>query len=360
MHERGRWPGIELYYPPIKFVPKRGAYEEIEEAESRFWRWGATTEAHTIIFDLEDGCQRKAESRALLRKVLPKLDRPDLMVALRINQFRTSEYERDLELVSDLKDHIQVVILAKAGEEYGAAEIRELSSWIVKINAPLAVEPIIEHPKSLKIAEQILGYDSVCHVVFGIHDFSKAMGVHITPRHWLEELRVWRDMLLLEARLHGKGVIGGVDPLVGQKLMPSDLTEDAEVRRWLETEGDEQARVVYEHAKAEAQFGLTGKQVVHPYHIPLCKAAFVPAPDQVQDQMDILRKAMEAKALIGGAILHKGEMLDPPMFGKALQTLLRAAALGALDAEATALAQSVVDAMPDFALRENWPYNVIL
>jgi len=358
-HERGLWPGVELYYPPIKFVASRNSYEDFEEAEKRFWRWGATTKANTIIFDLEDGCHLKAESRELLRKVLPKLEREDVLVALRINQFRTAEYDKDLDLIADIKDHIHVVVLAKAGEEYGPAEIRDLSSWLVKLNAPLAIEPIIEHPKSLRIVDDLLGYDSVCHVVFGIHDFSKAMGVQITPRRWLDELRIWRDLLLMEARLQGKGVVGGVDPLVGHELMP-DLREEEEIHRWIETKGDEEARVVFEHACEEAQFGMTGKQVIHPYHIPLCRGAFIPSPSKIADEIELLKRAIEADALIGGAILYKGEMLDPPMFGKALQTLLRAASLGALSEEETAFTQQVVDLMPDYAVRENWPYNVIL
>ncbi len=359
VHETGRWPGVELYYPPIKFVPKANEYEDFAEAERRFWRWGATTPAHTLLFDLEDGCQRKRESRDFLRRVLPALQRRDLIVAVRINQFITDEYYRDLELVQDLKDHIDVVELAKAGEEYGAAEIRDLCSWIVRIGAHIAVEPIIEHPKSLKIVDQIMAYDPVCHVVFGIHDFSKAMGINITPRGWIDELKIFRDMLLFEARLAGKGVVGGVDTVVGKQLMPL-LQEQEEVAHWLAEEGDEESRVVFGHAQAERQYGLTGKQVIHPYHVPLARAAFVPSPSSILRSVDVLQRAMKAGALIGGAILYEGEMLDPPMFGKALQLLLRAAALGALDEATTAFTLEVIAAMPEYALRENWPYNVIL
>jgi hypothetical protein len=53
-------------------------------------------------------------------------------------------------------------------------------------------------------------------------------------------------------------------------------------------------------------------------------------------------------------------MLDPPMFGKALQTLLRAQALRALTPEDTEFALKVLDLMPPQVIRENWPYGVIL
>ena len=52
--------------------------------------------------------------------------------------------------------------------------------------------------------------------------------------------------------------------------------------------------------------------------------------------------AIEADALLGGAIKFEGEMLDPPMFGKALQTLLKAHALHALSDDDTAFAIEVL------------------
>ncbi|MBL8513932.1 MAG: aldolase, partial [Betaproteobacteria bacterium] len=62
----------------------------------------------------------------------------------------------------------------------------------------------------------------------------------------------------------------------------------------------------------------------------------------------------------GGAIKFNGEMLDPPMFGKALQTLLRAHALHALSDADTGFAMEVLKKLPAQVVRENWPYGVIL
>jgi hypothetical protein len=53
-------------------------------------------------------------------------------------------------------------------------------------------------------------------------------------------------------------------------------------------------------------------------------------------------------------------MLDPPMFGKALQTLLRANALRALKDEDRDFAMEVLQLMPAQVIRENWPYGAIL
>lgn len=355
------WPGIQIYYPPVKYAPSLGIYEDLDQAALRFRKHAWNTTAHTLLFDLEDGCRQKEMSRELLRRELPSLPRKkEVQVAVRVNPFRTEEYERDLELVRDLADSFDVVILAKAGEAYGAPEIRDLSAVLVGLNHRITIQPIIEHPKSLKIAPELMQYSTVKHVVFGIHDFSKAMGIQITPHHWTEELWFYLHDLLFEARIAGKGVIGAVETLIGPAMMPEEFVEPHDVRRWLDLHGDEESRVVYKHALQEASMGLSGKQVIHPSHVHPCKVAFTPSPSEIRTRIAILKAAIEADALLGGAIRYDGEMLDPPMFGKALQTLLRAHALHALSPADTVFAIEVLRKLPPQVVRENWPYGVIL
>ncbi|HAL43388.1 MAG TPA: aldolase, partial [Methylophilaceae bacterium] len=59
------WPGIQLYYPPVKYSPSLGIYETIEQASQRMKKHAHNTNAHTLIFDLEDGCRQKEMSREL-------------------------------------------------------------------------------------------------------------------------------------------------------------------------------------------------------------------------------------------------------------------------------------------------------
>ncbi|MBC7788278.1 MAG: aldolase [Methylophilaceae bacterium] len=360
------WPGIQLYYPPIKYTPSTGVYEDMAAAALRMKKHAHNTNAHTLIFDLEDGCRQKEMSRDLLRSELPLLKRfcddnkKQVTVAIRANSFRTEEYELDMKLVSEMGDCIDVVVLAKAGEAYGAAEVRDLSSLLLGINPNISIQPIIEHPKSLKIAPDLMQYGTVKHVVFGIHDFSKAMGIHITPENWIEELQFYMNTLMFEARIAGKGVIGGVETLIGASSMPEKFVEPHDVRRWLDLHGDHESRVVYKHACTEAAMGLTGKQVIHPGHIHLCKTAYTPSPTEVGQKVRILKAAIEADALLGGAIKFEGEMLDPPMFGKALQTLLRAHALSALKKDDMEFAIHVLELLPAQIVRQNWPYGVLL
>ncbi len=356
------WPGIQLYYPPVKYAPSLGIYEDMTQASARMKKHAHYTNAHTLIFDLEDGCRQKEMSRDLLRQELAELRRvnPRVTIAIRANSFRTDEYELDMALVRDMGEFIDVVMLAKAGEAYGAAEVRDLSSFLLSVNPHITIQPIIEHPKSLKIAPELMQYNTVKHVVFGIHDFSKAMGIHITPENWIDELQFYMNQLMFEARIAGKGVIGGVETLIGASAMPEKFLEPHDVRRWLDLHGDNESRVVYKHACKEAAMGLTGKQVIHPGHIHLCKTAYTPSPTEVAQKVSILKAAIEADALLGGAIKFEGEMLDPPMFGKALQTLLRAHALRALKNSDMEFALHVLQLLPAQVVRQNWPYGVLL
>jgi citrate lyase subunit beta/citryl-CoA lyase len=357
----GAWPGIQLYYPPIKYAPALGIYEDLVVASKRMKKHAHKTGAHTLIFDLEDGCRQKEMSRELLEKELPDLRkaRPDVAIAIRVNSFGTKEYFKDLKLIKKIPDCIDVVMLAKAGEVYGSDEILNLSSEIIDLNPEISIQPIIEHPKSLKIAPELMSFPTVKHVVFGIHDFSKALGIHITPTGWLDELFYFLNQLMFEARISGKGVIGGVETLIGQSIMPSDFLEPHDVRRWLDLHGDDEARIVYKHAVREREMGLTGKQVIHPGHIHLCKVAYTPSPTDVALKIRVLKAAIKADALLGGAIKFEGEMLDPPMFGKALQTLLRAYALGALSEEGIDFILLVLNQLPQQVIRQNWPYGKI-
>ena len=355
----GFWPGIQIYYPPIKFNPLDGNYESIEEAKLRLQKHAYKTKAHTLLFDLEDGCRMKEMSRKLLLEELPKFPERDFQIAIRINPFRTEEYEEDLKLIKQVHKYIDVIVLSKAGEVYGDAEIRDLYSWLISIGSTLTIQPIIEHPKSLKIADKLMSYSTVNHVIFGIHDFSKAMAYKITPEGWIDELETFFNILTMEARIQGCGVIGGVEVLLTPNSLPDSCLEKKDIRRWLDLHGDDASRHVYAHAKRETAMGLTGKQVITPNHINICKVAFTPSPEEIKKDVFILKAALEADALLSGAIRHNGEMLDPPMFGKSLQNILRAYALKNLDIEDQKFALTVLNKMPLHTFRENWPFGQI-
>ena len=109
-------------------------------------------------------------------------------------------------MLKQIHQYIDVIVLAKAGEVYGSAEIRDLSSWLISIGSKLTIQPIVEHPKSLQIADRLMEHSTVKHIVFGIHDFSKAMAYKITPKGWIDELETFLIFLQWKLELKVKGL----------------------------------------------------------------------------------------------------------------------------------------------------------
>lgn len=353
---RSPWPGVQLYYPPIKYLPREKRYENEPEAAERLEKYAANSEAHTIIFDLEDGCRQKSLSRDFLRSRLPHLRRSiPGRVAIRINALGTAECALDLKLIEHIARYIDDVMLAKAGEKRGVTELEELAEYLAPLNEDLRIQPIIEHPKSLKIADAIFGQKLVEHVVFGIHDFSRAMHIQIGPEKWQEELYPFMCTLTTEARLAGKGVIGGVETL----LLDGEPPDMELISEWLPEDAEENARIIYEHARREAAMGYTGKQVIHPNHISLIRYGFGPRSEDIRRSLKILQEATRANAFLGGAIRFEDEMMDPPMFAKALQVLLRSLMLGNKDTVIAEIASGIVDSLPADKIPEIWPYPTL-
>jgi len=85
------WPGIQLYYPPVKYAPALGLYEDLEAAAQRFQKHARHCHAQTLLFDLEDGCRQKELSRELLLRELPGFPKDSATIAVRINPLRTEE-----------------------------------------------------------------------------------------------------------------------------------------------------------------------------------------------------------------------------------------------------------------------------
>lgn len=350
---RSTWPGIQLYYPPIKYLPRDNRYETEGEARDRLLKYARQSEAHTLIFDLEDGCRQKSLSRQFLAASLPDI-RGAIpgRVAVRINPVTSPEHELDLSLLREIAPYVDDIMLAKAGEHRGIAELDELGRLLDSLAENILIQPIIEHPKSLKMAAEIFAHRKVEHVVFGIHDFSRALQLMITAENWQEELYPFMCSLMVEARLAGKGIIGGVETL----LLSADPPDVALLPEWLNRHAEPNASIISNHARREASLGFTGKQVIHPNHIRLLRYGFSPGNEDLHRSLRILEEAIRANAFLGGAIRFEDEMMDPPMFAKALQLLMRSLMLGNQDTGVIEVVMGLISSLPAEKFPEIWPY----
>jgi len=350
---RSTWPGIQLYYPPIKYLPRDNRYESEAEARERLLKYARQSEAHTLIFDLEDGCRQKALSRQFLAMSLPDV-RAAIpgRVAVRINPVGSPEHPLDLGLLREIAPFVDDVMLAKAGEQGGIRELDNLADFLSALPGNILIQPIIEHPRSLKLAAEIFAHAKVEHVVFGIHDFSRALQLMITAENWQNELYPFMCTLMVEARLANKGLIGGVETL----LLSADPPDVALLPEWLNRHAEPNATVIHEHARREASLGFTGKQVIHPNHIRLLRYGFSPSNEDLHRSLRILEEAIRANAFLGGAIRFEDEMMDPPMFAKALQHLMRSVMLGNQDTGVIEVVSGLIASLPAEKFPEIWPY----
>jgi citrate lyase subunit beta / citryl-CoA lyase len=264
----------------------------------------AASQADVAILDLEDGCpaDRKAAGRECVAAALADLDFGDTRRYVRINPTTGPHWRADLEATGSAADGY---VIGKASDP---AAVTTVAAWLRANRDPRPapgagpdVAPIVtEEVTGVFAADATVAADPlVGTVLWGTEDLSASLGawtVQDERGELLDVFRVVRSLVLLIARRHGKRVIDTPHLRIG------DLDGLAA-----------QARVV-------ARMGFTGKQAIHPSHIPVINDAFVP------DELEI-KAARELVAAFedgGAAVLRvDDDMQDAPH-------LLRARAILAL------------------------------
>jgi hypothetical protein len=63
------WPGIQIYYPPVKYAPSLGIYEDLEQAAQRFKKHAVHTNLKIKCFlDLTNGFLSKEYKNLAISK----------------------------------------------------------------------------------------------------------------------------------------------------------------------------------------------------------------------------------------------------------------------------------------------------
>jgi citrate lyase subunit beta / citryl-CoA lyase len=266
----------------------------------------AASQADVAILDLEDGCpaDRKAAGRQCVAAALADLDFGDTRRYVRINPTTGPHWRADLEATGSAADGY---VIGKASDP---AAVTTVAAWLRENRNPRPtprpapgpdVAPIVtEEVTGVFAADATVAADPlVGTVLWGTEDLSASLGawtVQDERGELLDVFKVVRSLVLLIARRHGKRVIDTPHLRIG------DLDGLAA-----------QARVV-------ARMGFTGKQAIHPSHIPVINDAFVPNEREIKAARELVA-AFEG----GGAAVVRvdDDMQDAPH-------LLRARAILAL------------------------------
>jgi citrate lyase subunit beta/citryl-CoA lyase/(S)-citramalyl-CoA lyase len=156
-----------------------------------------------------------------------------------------------------------------------------------------AVIAVIESGRALSHAHAIAA-QSAGGVLFGGADFSASLGADLSD---------W------DAMIHARGTIASVCGAAGCPAYDVPF---------LDVKDPDGLSATTRKAKA---FGFSGRTCIHPDQVAVVNTVFTPNPDELAEARAIIA-ALDASG--GGAVLHKGKLIDRPIILAAERTLARA------------------------------------
>lgn len=265
--------------------------------EESLLRKAATTEADTLVYDLEDAVSpdEKDAARETVRSVLadPDFD-PEAEVCVRVNAGGIM-MDTDLEaLTAEGPIRLDSVMVPKP---QGAPDVDTLSELLSEHDLKVPILALLETAQGILSASSIAGTDQVAGVVFGAEDLAADIGASRTEEG--TEVLHARQHVVLAAKANG---VAAIDTLYTDFTDPEGLREDAAFAR---------------------QMGFDGKLAIHPDQIEPINEAFTPDESEVE----WAEKVLEAKEKTEAGVFEvEGEMIDAPLLTRAEQILERAAA----------------------------------
>jgi citrate lyase subunit beta/citryl-CoA lyase len=267
----------------------------------------AASEADVAILDLEDGCpaDRKAAGRQCTAAALADTDFGDTRRYVRINPTTGPHWRADLEATQGAADGY---VIAKASDP---AAVTTVAAWLRahrgRESDPDVAPVVTEDVAGVFAADATITADPlVGTVLWGTEDLSASLGawaVHDERDELLDVFKVVRSLVLLTARRRTKRIIDTPHLRIG------DLDGLAV-----------QSRLV-------ARMGFTGKQAIHPSHIPVINDAFTPAESEITAARELVAAFEDAGAAV---VRVDDDMRDAPHLrrARAILALADAAAPG--------------------------------
>jgi len=256
-----------LYVPADRF-------DRVEKALS--------SDAHAVIVDLEDGVAPEAKSLARENVARLRDVSTEKTVVVRVNAISTGLAERDLEAAGALAA-VDVVALPKIESPDDVARARSL------LPRELPLHCMIESPAGLEAAYEIARAAGVAGVVLGEVDLRSQNGA-------LEEGLDWA-----RSRLVNAAVAAGLPrPPQGVYTNIRDLDGLAA------------------SCRRGRALGHLGRQAIHPDQLPVIVAAYLPAPEEVDQARATIERLEQTAA---ASALGDGTFVDAAMFGAARQVV---------------------------------------
>lgn len=261
----------------------------------------------SICMDMEDGvaANKKAEAREVIAGAMKELDFGSSERCIRINQIGSGLEKYDLAAALATNPDTIVVPKVETAEQVKWVsehiETYELSSKLNIGSIRLLVG--VETARGIMNLKEIAEADKRLEaIIFGGEDFAASIGA----------VRTKEGTELLYARQAVVTACAAND-LQAIDIVFIDFKDPAGLRL---------------EAKEGAQFGFSGKQIIHPNQVEAAQEAFTPSDEAIEYAKRIV-ESFEASQKEGkGAYALDGKMIDMPLLKNAQKVLDRAKAAG--------------------------------
>ncbi len=246
----------------------------------------AAERADAVILDLEDAVAADAKHAARLALVESRLD--PRRVIVRVNPASSSEFADDLAALA--ATGYRTVMLAKCE---GTADLVDLERYDVLV--------LCETARGVLAAGEVAALPNVAALMWGAEDLVASLGGSGSRRSdgsYREVARHARSHVLLAAAAHGIAAIDAVH---------LDIADADGLRA---------------EAEDAAAVGFAATACIHPSQVAIVRAAYRPAPEQVEWAEAVLAEAVRQP----GVFAFRGGMVDAPVLRQAEALVRRARA----------------------------------
>jgi citrate lyase beta subunit len=260
-----------------------------------------------ICMDMEDGTavSKKAEARAVISQAMKELEFGDSERCIRINSIG-SGFEKD-DLASALAARPEAIVVPKIET---AKQVKWVSKQIesYELSNKLDVGSIrlligLETAKGILNLKEIAEADKRLEaMIFGGEDYAASIGA-------------MRTKLATELLYARQAVVAAC---AANDLQALDIV----FIDFKDTEG------LRAEAQEGAEFGFSGKQIIHPNQVQITQEAFTPSEEAIAYAKRVVETFEASQKEGNGAYALDGKMIDMPLLRNAQKVLDRAKAAG--------------------------------
>ncbi|WP_110180349.1 HpcH/HpaI aldolase/citrate lyase family protein [Nocardioides solisilvae] len=243
----------------------------------------AAAGADVVVLDLEDAVApaQRPDARDAVAAWLPTAG---VSCAVRVNA--GADRAADVAALAGLPGPV-VVVAAKAEDP------DDLAGLLAALPSGSTAVALVETARGVLAAPALAAVPGVVRLAVGTFDLAAELGVDPEDA---TALAATRGALVLASA--AAGLAGPVDGVTAALDDPDLLTRDT---------------------AASARLGFAGKLCIHPRQVPVVRAAFAPADDEVRWAERVLAAAQD-----DGVAVVDGRMVDKPVVDRARRVLSRA------------------------------------